>query len=145
MTNVPADRPLWFRAVAAILLIWGLIGCYSCFEQLRFGADAMGPSNAYDRALYASLPTWYDPCFVVAVLSGTLGAAALLAYRRIAVPLAVVALVAIVVMFGYIFLATDLIAQKGVIEATGFPALVVLIAIGQLWLARHASALGWIG
>ena len=105
----------------------------------------MGPANAYDRALYASLPRWYDPCFVVAVLSGTFGAGALLTGKRGALPLAVVALVTVVVMFGYMFTATDLIAHKGMATAVTFPIVVALIAGFQLWLAQHALARGWIG
>ncbi|WP_174285795.1 hypothetical protein [Sphingomonas bacterium] len=137
--------PSWFIIVALILLLWGLLGCYSCLQQLRLGAEAMGPASAYDRALYAALPAWYNPCFAVAVLSGTLGAAALLARLRAAVPLAVVALVTVVIMFCYMFVATDIIAHKGAAVATGFPAIIVLIAIGQLWLARTARARRWIG
>ncbi len=142
---VRTRAPAWFRVVAIVLLLWGLLGCYSCLQQLRLGAEAMGPASAYDRALYASLPGWYDPCFVVAVLSGTLGAAALLAGARAAVPLAVVALVTVIVMFGYMFLATDLIVHKGVATAITFPIVVAAIAAGQLWLARLGWARGWVG
>ncbi len=137
--------PTWFTIVALILLLWGLLGCYSCLQQIRLGAEAMGPASSYDRALYASLPAWYTPCFVVAVLSGTLGAAALLARSRVAVPLAVAALITVVIMFGYMFLATDLIAHKGVAVATGFPAVICAIALLQLWLTRTARVRGWIG
>ena len=145
MTTVRVRAPRWFAAVSAILLLWGLLGCWSCMQQLRLGADAMGPASDHDRALYAALPAWYDPCFVVAVLGGTIGAAALLARSRAAVALAVVALATVVVMFGYVFLATDLIAHKGIAVATGFPAVVAGIAAFQLWLARLARARGWVG
>ncbi len=137
--------PAWFRIVAVILLLWGLLGCYSCLQQLRLGADAMGQASAYDRALYAALPGWYDPCFVVAVLSGTIGAAALLARSRWAIPLAVAALVTVIVMFGYMFISTDIIAHKGIAEAAGFPAFIFVVAVVQLWLSRKAVTRGWIG
>ena len=137
--------PTWFQIAAIVLLLWGLMGCFACVQQLRLGAEAMGPASAFDRALYASLPGWYDPCYVVAVLSGTIGAGALLARSRIAVPLAVVALVTALVMFGYMFLATDLIAHKGAANTVRFPLLIGAIAVGQLALARGAAARGWIG
>ena len=145
MAGVRHRAPGWFLAAAVALLLWGLLGCYSCVQQLRLGADAMGSATAYDRTLYASLPTWYNPCFVVAVLSGTLGAAALLARSRAATALAVVALLTVVIMFGYMFAATDLIAHKGVATAAGFPIVVAAIASGQLWLSRHAARRGWTG
>ena len=145
MFETGARSPAWFKVVAVILLLWGLLGCFACLQQLRLGAEAMGPASDYDRALYASLPVWYNPCYVVAVLSGAGGAAALLARSRTAVPLAVVALVTVIVMFGWIFLATDLIAHKGVATAVTFPVVVALIAAFQLWLSRLAAARGWIG
>lgn len=136
--------PLWFTVGAVVLLLWGLLGCFACVQQLRLGADAMGPASPYDRMLYASLPGWYNPLYVVAVLSGTAGAAALLARLRIALPLAVVALVAVVVMFGYMFAATDLVAHKGTAATVPFPVVIALIPLGQSWLARRAAARGWI-
>lgn len=145
MNTVRRRAPAWFRIVAIVLLVWGVLGCFACVQQLRLGAEAMGPASAYDRALHASLPGWYDPCYVVAVLSGTLGAAALLAGRRAALPLAIVALVAVVVMFGWTFLATDLIAHKGAAATVPFPSFIAAVALGQLWLARVARARGWIG
>jgi hypothetical protein len=62
--------PLWFRMTTGVLVLWGLVGCFMCLQQLRLGADAMGEASAYDRALYATLPNWYDPLFAVAVLTG---------------------------------------------------------------------------
>ena len=136
--------PVWFLVAAAMLTLWGLLGCFSCVQQLRLGAEAMGPPTDYDRALYASLPGWYNPTFVVAVLSGTLGAAALLARTRAAVALAWIALATVVIMFGYMFLATTLIAHKGLAQSVSFPIVIALIAVGQLWLARLAARRGWI-
>lgn len=52
--------PAWFRSVAILLLLWGLAGCYTCVQQFRLGAEAIGPASDYDRALYASLPIWYN-------------------------------------------------------------------------------------
>lgn len=145
MATVRSGGPTWFKIVAIILLLWGLLGCYACLQQLRMGADAMGPATADDRALYAALPGWYNVVYVIAVLSGVIGAAALLARSRVAIPLAIAALVAPIVMFGYVFLATDMIARKGAATTVPFPVFIVVIAALQLWLSRRAAARGWIG
>ena len=63
--------PLWFRMTTGVLVLWGLVGCFMCLQQLRLGADAMGQASAYDRALYAALPNWYDPLFAIAVLTAS--------------------------------------------------------------------------
>ena len=137
--------PPWFRLVAVLLLIWAAMGCYSCVQQFRLGAAAMGPPSDYDRALSAALPVWYDALFAVAVGTGLLGAIALLARSVLAWPLFVMSLIAIVAMFGWMFVMTDIIAVKGVVEATGFPIVIAAIAGFQIWLAGIARRRGWIG
>lgn len=72
--------PAWFWIVA-VLLLWNLIGAYACIQQFRLGADAMGPATEYDRALYASMPVWYNWVFAAAEVTGIGGALALLASR----------------------------------------------------------------
>ena len=138
-------QPMWFRLVAVVLVVWGAMGVYACYEQIRLGADAMGPASAYDRALYAALPRWYNPLFAIAVLAGLIGPLALLARSALARPLFVVSLVGIIVMFGWMFGATDINAEKGLRAAAGFPAVGCVIAVFQLWLAGIAQRRGWIG
>lgn len=137
--------PLWFRLAAVLLLLWGIGGCYECLKQFRFGAEAMGPATDYDRALYASLPVWYNAVYAVAVGTGMLGGLALLTRSVLALPLFAISLVAIVVMFGWLFVATDLIAVKGVATATGFPIFIAAVTLVALWLSTHARRRGWIG
>lgn len=134
----------WFTVTAALLLLWGLAACFSFYMHVTF--DPNDPSNsAYDRQLYLSLPAWLDYVYAVAVGTVLLGAAALLARSRIAIPLFLVSLVAVVVQFGWTLGATDLIAVKG--PATALTAPVVIFGIGcfALWFARLARRRGWIG
>ena len=136
--------PMWFRVIAIVLVLWGLMGCYACYQQFRLGAEAMGPATDYDRALYASLPIWYNSVYAVSVVCGFAGAVALVLRSTLAIPLFVISLVTVIVMFGWIFLATDLIAHKGMLVATGFPIFITAVAILQIWLARRARTRGWI-
>ena len=130
--------PGWFYIVGVVLLLWGLMGCFACVQQFRLGADAMGPASAYDRALHASLPIWYNALFAVSVGTPTLGAAMLLARSILAWPLAIIALVGVVIMFGWMFTMTDIIAVKGFVAAAGFPILIAVIAIFQIWFTALA-------
>lgn len=136
--------PVWFWIVAVLLLLWNLVGAYACIQQFRLGAEAMGPATDYDRQLYASMPGWYDWCFAFAEATGVGGAIALLARRAVALPLFVLSLVGVLVQFGYVFGATDLIAVKGV-WTTYFPLFIFVVCVGQIVLARTARARGWIG
>lgn len=137
--------PMWFWVVAALLLLWQLAGVASFYAHVTMGAEGMGPeATEYDRQLVASLPLWYDIVFAIATFGGLLSGIALLARRRVAVPLAAVSLVAIVVMFGWMFLATDIIAVKGV-WTTYFPIAIFVVGLITLWFARLARARRWIG
>lgn len=142
MTRQPV--PAWFRIVGVALIAWGVMGGYACVQQLRLGAEAMGPATEYDRALIASLPVWYNAVYIVAVGCGLFGAVALLARSVLSIPLFAISLIAVIVMFGWMFAATDILAVKGA-GTLVFPLVIAAIAVFQLWLGRHARARGWIG
>lgn len=137
--------PAWFWVVAVVLLLWGAMGCYACIQQFRLGAEAMGPATDYDRALFASLPAWYNYVYAAAVGTGLLGSVALLLRSATARLLYIVSLVALVVQFGYAFGATDLIAVKGAAVTLPFPIFIAVVAIFQIWFAGFAQRRRWIG
>ncbi|HVF93291.1 MAG TPA: hypothetical protein VM900_03155 [Sphingomonas sp.] len=145
MANGVRTVPAWFRIVAVLLLLWGFSGCYACFQQFRLGAEAMGPASDYDRALYAALPVWYNAIYAVAVGTGLLGALALLTRSVLAVPLYAISLVAVVVMFGWFFATTDIVAAKGPLIALGPPLFIALVTGFSLWLSLKARRRGWLG
>jgi len=74
-----------------------------------------------------------------------LGAVALLLRMRRSVTLFWLSLIAVVVMFGYLFATTDLIAHKGAGVVLPFPAVIALIALFSVWFAGMAARKGWIG
>ncbi len=136
--------PVWFWIVAAMLFLWGLGGVYACYQQFMLGADAMPDATDYDRELFATLPAWYNWVYAVAVGTGALGAAALLARKAVAKWLYVVSVIAIVIQFGWLFATSDIIAQKGG-GVVLFPILILALAIFAVWLSDRAIKRGWIG
>lgn len=144
MTRHRLSAPMWFRIVAAILLVWGIAGCWACYQQFRLGADAMGPASDYDRALYATLPVWYNAVYLVAVGTGALGALALLARSVLARPLFLFSLVAVVVQFGWLFATSDIVARKGALVVLPFPIVIVAVAAFGVWLSGYARRRRWI-
>jgi hypothetical protein len=135
--------PMWFRVVAIVLILWNLIGAYACIQQFRLGAEAMGPATDYDRALYASMPVWYNWVFALAEVTGVTGTIALLIGRRIALPLLIASLVFVIVQFGYLFATSDIIAVKG-LWTTYFPAFIAVVCVVQIALARMGVRRGWL-
>jgi hypothetical protein len=144
MVVVRRSPPVWFWIVAVLLLLWEAVGLYSFYGHVAHGPAAMNaePSD-YDRRLFAGLPGWYVWVFGVATWGALATGVALLARRAVALIFAVVSLVAVAVMFGWMFLATDIIAAKGVWTAY-FPALIFLVALFTWWFAARARARGWI-
>lgn len=143
--TVRAKAPVWFWIVSVVLALWGAMGVFACIQQFRLGADAMGPADDYYRALYAALPAWYNIVYAVAVGMGFMGSVALLLRSRLARPFYIVSLIAVVVQFGWLFVATDMIAVRGFVATAGFPIFIVIVALVQIWLAGLAVRRGWIG
>ena len=55
-----------------------------------------------------------------------------------------VSFAAIIVMFGYAFVATDLIAHKGLATVLPFPLLIAVVGALSIWLAQFAAGKDWL-
>ena len=135
--------PSWYYVVATLLTLWDAIGCYFCIMQFKLGADAMGNATDYDRALYATLPVWYNWCYAIATFGSVIGGIALLMRKKIATPILLVALIAIVMQFGYLFATTDVVAHKGFAMTVPFPLFIVAVGAAGWCFARFAQHRGW--
>jgi hypothetical protein len=136
--------PAWFWIVAILLVLWEAMGCYSCIMQFKLGAAAMGPVDAWSLKYYAALPVWYNGVYAIGTFGGLFGGLALLLRDRRASPLFWISLVAVIVMFGYAYAATDLIAHKGLAQVLPFPLFIAAVGSFSIWFARFAAKKGWI-
>ena len=130
--------PMWFWIVTILLVLWELMGCYACIVQFRLGAAAMGPVDDWSIKYYAALPIWYNWVYAVATFGSLLGGLALLLRKELAITLFWIGLVGIIVMFGYAFVATDLIAHKGLATVLPFPLFIAVVGAASIWLANLA-------
>lgn len=141
----PAMVPAWYWLLTIALVLWAAMGCWAWYQQYTHGPAAWGPEvSGYDRALYASLPHWYVWVYAAAVFAGLAGAVALLARSRAAQTLFLISLIAVLVMFGWMFASTDIIAAKGFGQAAGFPIFITVLAAFQVWFAGWAAGRGWL-
>jgi hypothetical protein len=136
--------PMWFWIVSALFVLWGLAGAFSIYLFVTVGPTMNPHPEAWDRAYAAAIPSWYLWVYVVAVGGGLLGGVALLMRSRLARPLFILSIIGVVIQFGYAFLATDLVAHKGLAATVPFPLVILLIALAQLWTANRAARRGWI-
>lgn len=136
--------PVWFWIVAVALVLWEAMGCYACYTQLTLGAAAMGPVDDWSVRYYTALPIWYNFVYIAATFCGLLGGLALLWRAKQAAILFWISLVAIIVMFGYAFVGTDLIRHKGLMQVLPFPLLIAGVGAFSIWLAGLAGKRGWL-
>jgi len=133
--NLRGRFPAW---PALLFLLWNLIGCAMFAMQSTQDLDALAATDPLQAQIWRAMPGWAWIAYLVAVAAGTLGALALLLRRRIAVPLALLCVIAVLVQFGYTVLLTDLLALRGA-GTLILPAFIIAIAIVQ-WLYARALA-----
>ena len=132
--------PGWFYAVAGLVLLFEAIGCWMYIAQV--GADrAALPLD--QRAMWDATPTWMTAAYAIAVWVGLAGAGLLLLRRKLAVPLLLVSLVAVVVQFSGLFLVPQL-RQTVPESALLTPVVLILACFLILQFARVAQRRGWL-
>lgn len=136
--------PRWYGLVVWALIVWGLLGCAALYAHIAYGPEIAPNASKWDYAYYAALPGWFDPVYAVAVLGGLFGSLAMARRWRGAKLFYIASLIGVAVQFGYVFLATDMIAHKGALATVPFPLLIAGVAIFQICFARHARRRGWI-
>jgi hypothetical protein len=144
MENAMSKRPVWFVAVAIILLLWAVAGVASFGAHVLVGEKMAAAQGAWDLAYYRALPAWFAWDYALATLAALAGAIALLMRSRQAVVLYVLSLIGVVIQFGYVFVGTGLLAHKGAAATVLFPMFIALMACVQVVQARFAAKRGWV-
>ncbi len=144
MTSMDTKLPGWFWAAAALLVLWDIAGVAAFYAHIAVGETGLAAMSAYDRQAYLALPGWFNWSFAMATWPALFGSIALLLRSRFALPLYLVSLAGVVVQFGWVFGATDLIAVKGAAATVPFPLFIFVLALVQIWFARMATQRGWL-
>lgn len=143
-TTFTAKPPLSFWIIAALLTLWGIAGCFAAYMQIGMSQAELDALGEPDRTIMGGLPGWFGWVYAGAVGFGLAGSVALLLRRAIAQPLYLLSLVCVVIQFGYVFIATDMLALKGAAATVPFPLFIVAVALFQIWYVGQARARGWI-
>lgn len=126
---------------AILFLLWNLIGSAAFIVQSTMDLAELAQSDPLQAQIWGAMPIWAWAAYLIAVVSGTLGAIALLLKRSLAVPLSALCLVSALIQFSYTFLLTDLLEQRGFAAAL-LPLVIILIAFGQTLYAIAAKRKG---
>lgn len=138
-TNIPK----WFWLAAGGALIWNLIGVMTYVVSVTMSADAIAALPEAEQRLREATPAFVTTAYAIAVFAGTFGAIFLLLRRNWAVPAYSISLVALLVQFGYMFLAVNSIAATGAASAI-LPAVIIIIGLLMLRFSHSARRKGWL-
>lgn len=135
--------PAWFYVAAAILIIWDCVGCYAYLSDVSMSAGDMARLPVAQQEIWNMTPAWVTSAYAIAVWIGLAGGLALIVRRRIAQPLFIVSLIAVMLQFGWTFVATPILSTVGA-SAAAFPMFIVAIGIVEVWFSRRATVRGWL-
>jgi uncharacterized membrane protein YhdT len=135
-----AAVPTWFWVAASIALLFEAIGCLMYLAQVSADRATLPLDQ---RAMWDATPKWMVTAYAIAVWVGLAGAALLLMRRKLAVPLLLVSLIAVIVQFSGLFLVPQL--RETVPQTALAGPIVVLVACYLIFhLARLIGRRGWL-
>lgn len=136
--------PGWYRPVTIVALVWNLLGCAAYLADVSLSPEEIAALTPGQQAMYASRPAWAVAATAVAVWFGAAGSLGLVLGKEWALPLLVASLAGVAAMELWLFVLSDAGSSAGAM-AFFFQAVVLLVAVGLVALARTARTRGWIG
>ena len=134
--------PKWFTIVAAVLLVWNLLGVMAYIVQVMMSPEALAALPQEQRQLYENTPAWATAAFAVAVNFGALGCVLLLLRKNLAGLFLQLSLAGVLVqMFHSFFMSKsfEVFGPGGLV----MPVMVIVIAIYLVLLAAKAKTNRW--
>ncbi|MEE3998984.1 hypothetical protein V1T75_01450 [Tenacibaculum sp. FZY0031] len=142
MTNSNKPTTLfWIIGVAA--LVWNGLGVMSYIGQAYMTDEVRAALPEAERALYENIPTWVTAAFAIAVFGGLIGSAFLLMRKKLARPMFLLSLIAIVVQMSYnLFMsrAAEVYGPGSIV----MPIMVIVIGVFLLMYSKKTIAKGWL-
>ncbi|RVT94723.1 sugar transporter [Sphingomonas crocodyli] len=136
--------PIWFWILTILLLLWDLMGVAAFCMQYMMGPTELAQLPPDQREAFSSMPSWAWAAYGIGTIGGALGSLFLLFRMKLAQPLYIVSLVAVLAQFGWTFFGYGMINDPAVAMKAAFPVVIIVLAIFQLWFAGFAIKRGWI-
>ena len=137
-----SKAPRWFMIVAAVLLVWNLLGVMAYIMQVMMSPETLAALPEEQRQLYEDTPAWATAAFAVAVNFGALGCVLLLLRKNLAGLFLQLSLAGVLVqMFHSFFMSKsfEVFGPGGLV----MPVMVIVIAIYLVVLAANANTKRW--
>jgi hypothetical protein len=137
------STPRWFLPVAAVALLWNLLGCFAYLADVTMKPEDIAKLTQAEQALMASRPAWSIAGTAIAVWFGAAGCLGLILKKRWAMPLLAASLVGVLVQDLWLFILSGALSVAGPV-AIALQAIVLVVSVALVYLARVASARGWL-
>ena len=137
-----APRPVaaWFTPAAIASLLFMALGCGAYLMHVMADAAQM-PLD--ERAAYEALPVWVTAAFAVSVWIGAAGGLMLVLRKKLAEPLLLVSLVAVLVWLVGMML-TARVRESMSTNDWIVPIVIVALTWTIFWFARHSRRREWL-
>jgi hypothetical protein len=143
-TSATSKPPTWYWVVSGLAVLWMLFGVMAWTMDLMTDEAGLAKMSEAQRQLYAARPQWLFAVYGVAIFSGLAGTIGLLLRKSWASMLLGLSLAAVVVQFGYTFIAMRAVQVLGAAAAVPFPLVIFLIGVALVWFAQRSRKAGWI-
>lgn len=135
MSDIATGRaPAWLKIVAALALLWNLLGVYAYLVQV----GTLAPPDP--TMVPHPMPGWATGAFAISVFGGVVGCIGLFMLKSWSRLLLLLSLLALLVQDAWVFAMGNGMEGGNPI----LPILVNLIAILLVWLAHMAGKKGWL-
>ncbi|MGI8704772.1 MAG: hypothetical protein ACR2JJ_03075 [Sphingomicrobium sp.] len=143
MTDVRfTPRPVagWYMVAAIAALLFMILGCVTYVMHVTADPASIPLDQ---RAAFEAEPVWVTAAYAIAVWAGLIGAALLVLRRKLAQPLLLVSLLAVLAWLAGLLLVPGL---RETISANDLAVAIVVAAIvcTIFWFARHSRQRGWL-
>jgi len=134
--------PVWFWIVSGVALLWNLMGVGAFISDATMSQEDMVAN--YGQALAdaaAAQPIWLTGAYAIAVFAGALGCLLLLLRKKLATPVLLVSLLAVILQQGYMWLVSGIMSEVDMATKIMYIS-VPIVAILLVVFARRMTARG---
>ncbi len=136
--------PLWYWLIAAVALLWNLLGCVFFGIEMFAQEAAMESMTEAQKDWARSIPGWIYLVYGLAVSTGVAGSIGLFLRKGWTIAMFAICLVAVIVQMVYTMIpggGLQVMGPSGLV----MPSLVIGIAAALLWFSRFARSRSWFG
>lgn len=144
MTTQTQKNPLWFSIVAAIAILWNLIGVLQYLGEVTMSDDAKALLDPNLVALMDSTPKVITAFYALAVWGGFVASVLLLLKKAKALLLFQISLIAVVLNTGYYIFFTNGPEIVGEAAYYGLQSTIIIVAVLLVNLSKKAISKSWI-